>query len=359
MSIGIDFVIRASTAAFTRGLATVNNQVKDLRKSFRDFNVGGGLGGLIGVGGVIAGFRSAITNAQELRAEAAKVGKEVDSGTASVARFGDALGGLGRGFRNAMTDGLSFFTSIGDKARQFFQGVTAEQEAAAEKMAQTTGKLADEAEARLKRSREANSPEKQAAAQEKLSQAEMESALKGTDAQKKLLKLTNERADLNKKLRDTPVATVAYKELQAQILRNDMDTKDAAASFDKEASQEQEKADKKRSAILDKIAPTVEELAAQETGGWVQGDDPRLRARQALEAEKWARELGQRGDIKGALKLQERAEGLRKGLSDVTAQSQTLTPDSAKTAVAAALETTNAKLDEVTKAVSGIIKAQK
>lgn len=357
--IGIDFIIRASTAAFTRSLAEVNNKVTGLRKAFREFNVGGGLGSMIGIGGVIAGFRSAITNAQELRDEAAKVGKEVDSGTQSVARFGDALGGIGRGFRNALTDGLSFFTSIGDRARQFFQDVTAEQEAAAQRMVETTGRAADEAEARLKRAREANSPEKQAAAQEKLNKVEMESMLKGTDAQKKLLKLTNERADLNARLRDTPVATVAYKELQAEILRNEMDTKEAATAFDKEASQAQEQADKKRGDILNKIAPTVEELAAQETGGWVQGDDPRLRARQALEAEKFARELAQRGDIKEAVKLQQKAEGLRKGLSDVTAQSQTLTPDSAKAAMAAALEATNAKLDEVTKAVSGIIKAQK
>jgi hypothetical protein len=359
MSIGIDFVIRASTAAFTRGLATVNNQVKDLRKSFRDFNVGGGLGGLIGVGGVIAGFRSAITNAQELRAEAAKVGKEIDSGTASVARFGDALGGLGRGFRNAMTDGLSFFTSIGDKARQFFQGVTAEQEAAAEKMAKANEKEALEAEANLKQSRIDNSPEKQAAAQEKLDEAKMESQLKGTDAERKLLKLTNQRADLIKKLREAKPATVENKVLQTELLKNEMEIRAASSAADEQWKKRDDDVTKKQQDILSKIAPTVEELAAQETGGWVEGNDPRLRARQALEAEKWARELGQRGDIKGALKLQEKAEGLRKGLSDVTAQSQMLTPDSAKIAVAAALETTNAKLDEVTKAVAGIIKAQK
>jgi len=357
--IGVDFVIRASTAGFQRGLASANNSLKDLKKSFREFNVGGGLGGLIGIGGIIAGFRSAITNAQELRDEAAKIGKAVDSGTQSVAELGDAIGRIGHGFRNALTDGLSFFTSLGDSARRFFQDVTAEQEDAARKMVETTGKAADEAEARLKRAREANSPEKQAAAQEKLSQAEMESMLKGTDAQKKLLKLTNERATLNEKLRNTPVATVAYKELQAEILRNETETRSAAEAFDREGNAEQEKADKKRADILNKIAPTVEELAAQETGGWVEGNDPRLLARQALENEKWARELGQRGDIKGALKLQGKADELRKSISDVTAQSQTLTPDSAKAAVAAALETTNAKLDEVTKAVSGIIKAQK
>src|SRR6478736_839516 len=113
MAIGVDFILRASSAQFTKAMAGVNNSIKDVKKSLRDFDVGNGLKQALGVGGVIAGFRMAITNAQELRSEAAKLGNEIDSGTRSVAELGDALGKIGTGFKNGLTAGLSFFTQIG------------------------------------------------------------------------------------------------------------------------------------------------------------------------------------------------------------------------------------------------------
>lgn len=366
MSIGIDFILRARTAMFTQGLASANNAVKDLKKSIRDFDVGGGFKQALGVGGVIAGFRMAITNAQELRDEARKTGKAVDESIESVARYGDALASIGSKAKNALTEGLSFFTKMGDAARRYFQDVTKEQEDAAQKMVETTGKAADEAEKRLKASREANSPEKVAAAREKADKAERESQTKGTAAQKKLVDLINERADLEEKIGKLGKGTTEYQNVRARIAENERDTKEATADFDKDAAEAAEKKKKAAEKISDaskklvnKFAPTVEQLAAQETGGFVSQDDPRIKARQALKQEGIARALFERGDAKGGLAAAQKAQGLREGLEGRASDTGALTPKAAEDAFSNALKETNTKLEDLEKAVAGVIKAQK
>ena len=366
MSIGLDFILRANSAAFTRGLAQASNSVKDLKKGLREFDVGNGIKGAFGIGGVIAGFRMAITNAMELRDAADKVGKEIDSGTRSVAEFGDALGKIGKGFKNALTDGLSFFTQLGDGMRRYFQNVTKEQEDAARKMVDVTGKAADEAEARLKKAREDNSPEKQAAAQEKLDKLNSQSQVKGTEAEKKLINLINERVALDEKLEQTGKATVAHKEIEAAILKNEMDSKEAAAALDKDALDKAEKkkditikeAKKEAKEVRDKFAPSVEQMAAMDVGGFAAGNDRRLQARKILEKEKFAAEAGGRGDIKGALRMGTKAQAMRANLEGVTGKGTALTAETAEAALKNALETTNKKLEGVLEQLKGLIKAQ-
>jgi hypothetical protein len=357
--IDLSFVLRANTAAFTRGLAFANNSIKDVKKSLREFDVGNGLKQALGVGGVIAGFRAAITNARELRDEADKLGKTIDDGTRSVAELGDAIGRIGEGFKESLTDGLSFFTRIGDKARHFFQNVTADQEAAARKMVANTAKAAEEAEKRLKVSREANSPEKQAEAEAKLERTRQQSQVRGTDAQKKLVNLINEGADLEGQLAKLGKDTVAYKETQAALLKNEMSIKEASKDVDKESVEiQKKKKDDFQKNIADKYAPSVEQLAEMQTGGFTEANDPRLIAKKILQKEGFAAEAGSRGDIKGALKFGAEAQSMRKSLESQTGTGELLTAKNAETAFASALATTNKKLEDVEKALGGLIKAQ-
>lgn len=358
MSIGIDFILRAKSAAFTQGLAAANNSLKDLKKSARDFDVGGGFKQALGVGGVIAGFRMAIQNAQELRDEAAKTGRAIDDSTRSVAEYGDALAKLFAGTKNAFTEGLSFFTRMGDAARRYFQDVTMEQERAAQKMVDTTAKAADEAEARLKKAREENSPEKIAAAQKQTADAWRESQYKGTEAEKKLVDLINKRVDLDEQAAKVGPKTVEAERIRAQIIENETAQKELQAQLTKDQQKETEKETEKKKDLINKFAPTVEELAKQETGGFVSGDDPRLKARRILKQEEQARALFERGDFKGGLAAATAAQTARKNLEDRTSENGALTPKAAEQAFATALETTNAKLDDLEKAVSGIIRAQ-
>jgi hypothetical protein len=374
MSIGIDFVLRANSAAFTKGLASVNNSMKDLKKGLREFDVGNGLKNALGVGGIIAGFRMAITNAQELRDEADKMGRSIDSSTNSVAQLGDAVAGIGKSFKNTLTEGLSFFTQIGDKARHFFQGVTQAQEDAARKMVAETGKSADEAEKRLKASREANSPEKMAVAQEKLNKAEREADIRGTDAEKKLVSLINERADLEGKLAKTAKNTVAAIDLKTAIAENVNAIREANKAIDKEEESKKEKKAKDNEAIdkeeeskkekkakdneavakknkdlVGRFGLSVEEMAAQELGGFTDGNDPRLKARKILADEEKARTLFGRGDFKGGLAAAQAAQGARQALENQMAGIKEIGGKAPPTAE---------QMDELIKAVGGIIKAQ-
>ena len=222
-----------------------------------------------------------------------------------------------------------------------------------------TEKAALEAEKRLAASREANSPEKVAAAREKADAAERASQVKGTSEQKKLVNLINERADLEEKLRKTGKATTEYQEIRAKIAENEKATAEATVDFDKEATEQAEKKNKAKKELVEKFAPTVEQLAKQETGGFVEGNDPRLKARQALKEEDRARTLFERGDYKGGLAAAQKAQGLRKGLEMQTSDTGVLTPKAAEEAFSDALKDTNAKLDDLTKAVAGVIRAQK
>ena len=360
MAIGLDFILRANSAAFTRGLAQANNSIKDLKKGLREFDVGNGLKQALGIGGVIAGFRMAITNAQELRDEADKLGKSIDSGTRSVAELGDAIGGIATGFKNGLTTGLSFFTQLGDKARQFFQGITQQQEDAAREMAKSTGKAADEMEASLKKAREANSPEKQQAAQEKLDRAKIKGMAKGSDQQKKLVDLINEGADLQEKLSATPPNTVAAKELQAALEDNKRAAAEMGAAMDTDVKKKKDDEEKKRAeAIKNKFAPSVEQLANMETGGFTAGNDPRLIARKILQKEGFAAEAGGRGDISGALKFGKEAQAMRESLAGKTGTGEALNAQTAEQAMKAALEQTNQELVAVKEQLQGLIKAQK
>jgi len=387
MSIGIDFILRASSTGFTQGVAAANNSLKGLKKELHEWG-GGKLGHAIGIFGVVEGFKMTVEHARKAREEAEKLGHTVDSGTKSVAEFGDAVGHISDGFMNAAVKGLSFFTKIGDAARHFFQDVTQEQEDAAKKMVDETGKAADEAEKRLKKSKEDNSPEKQTEAQEKLDKVKVQSDVKGTDAQKKLVNLMNERADLEKQLEGTGKATVKHKELEAAILKNQMDIKEATAGVDKEAEEKRQKAQEedskrnrednedviaavdmekeKRKEVREKFAPSVEQLANMSAGGFASQKDPIIVAKQIMEKEKFASEAGGRGDIRGAMKLGLEAKKMRDSLNDVAGTGSALNAQTAEQAVKSALEETNGKLEStnkelegVRKQLEGMLKAQK
>lgn len=360
--VGISFIFRASTAAFTRGVAAANNSLQGLKKSLREFDVGMGLRQLIGVGGAVQLFRGTINAAQEMRAEFEKLGKAVPDSIASVARLGDSFEQVKRSVASLAVETLSYFTRAGEAVGGYInrlRGITEEQEKARESAA----RAADEAERRLAAAREANSPEKQAAADKALAASERRLSNKAEGPERKMVDLINERADLEAELETVGKATVRAKEIRAKLNDNQAALDAAGRESDEQAARAKEQETAKQEAIkrqrLNKVALTVEELAAQETGGFTDANDPRLRARRALELEGRARILGERGDIKGALELQGKAEGIRQSLEGVSATSQVLTPATAKTAFEEALTKTNEELASLKEAVGGIIKAQK
>jgi hypothetical protein len=363
MSIGVEFVLRAKSSSFTQGLASANNAIKDLKKSAREFDIGNGLKQALGVGGIIAGFRAAITNAQELRDEAQKTGRAIDDSVRSVAEYGDALDKTWVGMKNLATTTLSFFTRAGEGWGMLInrmRGVSAEQE----KIAENAAKAADAAEANLAKSKIENDPKKVAEIREK--SADLSSR---QDRGTRLAFLIEQEKKLRSEMGKTGEQTAKYAQLEQDLAQTTIEKKKLLLEiekegnkiqegFQKEEEKEHEKRIKSEKELINKFAPTVEELAKTETGGFVAGNDPRLQARKIIGLEERAQTLFGRGDYKGGLAAAAQAQQMRQNLEGQTSGTGPLTPKAAEDAFTNALKTTNAKIEDLEKAIGGIIKAQ-
>lgn len=367
MSVGLDFILRANTSSFTKGMASVNNSIKDVKKGLRDFDVGNGLKQALGVGGIIAGFRSAITNAQELRDEAQKTGKAVDDATRSVAQYGDAIGEVWQGAKNLATTTLSFFTRAGEGWGMLInrmRGVSAAQEKIAEGAARGAKEQERAANALYQqKTQRAKTIDSDIAAEEE------KNANIGLSKEEQRNRLLEKREALLNKIdnmgpeMDDPAYNVARKEAQLEATRLTGEIgklgEDIFGEADRDRKKKADEAAKGAKEIADKFAPSVEQMAAMDVGGFAKANDPRLQARKILETEQRAAMLAGRGDFAGAIKLGTEADKMRKSLEGVTGKGTALTAETAEQALKNALETTNKELEGVREQLNGLIKAQK
>jgi hypothetical protein len=79
----------------------------------------GSLGGLLGVGAMVQSFRAVMERAQQARDAARELGRSVDDGTASVARYADQWDRIKASIADAAISGLAFFTRTGESAGEF------------------------------------------------------------------------------------------------------------------------------------------------------------------------------------------------------------------------------------------------
>ncbi len=119
MSTRISAALGLDVSGFRSGLEKASGLAERFKRLLRIGDVGGGFRQLIGAGALIQGFRSTINAAQEARDRARELGRTVDAGTASVARYGDAWDGLRQNISGAAIAGLGFFTRIGEVAGNF------------------------------------------------------------------------------------------------------------------------------------------------------------------------------------------------------------------------------------------------
>lgn len=360
-SVGIQFIFRASVSAFTKGVASASNSINGLKQSLKSLGAGdlirgAGFGAL--VGGIARGMSSAADEAKRLSAELSEQGKIIPENVAALARYGDTMAKLKSISFDVFGSIAGYMEKVGLGVGELIYGTEA--------LADAQKKMAEEAAAAAKAMAQAELEK----AQSERQGFERDQAFAGGTNTDKANILLKEQVELLKKRDETVAGTAARERAELAIAKNRTELRkiDVAEAKDLAAAEEQQKraaeakaAEEKRveRERLNKVALTVEELAAQETGGFVAGDDPRLRARQTLQLEERARMLGQRGDIKGALDLQSKADQMRAGLENATATSQVLTPQAAQSAFSEALKPTNDELTALREAVSGIIKAQK
>jgi hypothetical protein len=401
MSVPIDFVLRANTAAFTKGLAAAENGVSSLKKTLRSFG-GGALGGAIGIMGLIRGFQAATNHAQELRDKMEGMGQPVDDATRSVAEFGDALDRIKKGAAEVAVSVVSVFTRIGDAARRAMQGVTKAEEDAARAMERTTKAALDETLKAIEAAKRANSPEKMAEAERKLADVRRENAMRNSDAEGKLVLLLMRRMELEKEMNSLGSHTVARKEKEIELAKQDQAiaaqrsevAKEQADAAEREAKQVEKirelgaksfdaADDIKRikrdeaTARADRYLPTIEDLAARaeanerargaygigSSGSLVSALDPNspeMQAKRALELEKQAREAAMSMDLDPVTRLQRaeqfqsEAEQIRANLSGFAQSSDTNIGAEFKDALA----TAEKRLEEINEALKGLIKSQ-
>lgn len=364
MSIGLDFVLRATNASFTKAMAGVNNSIKDVKKSIRDFDVGNGLKQALGVGGIIAGFRMAINHAQDLRKSLEEAGKPVSDNIASVARYGDTLKQAADGAKMLAVNSLSFFTKAGEawgSLINYARGYSFEQQ----KINEATEKAADAQEERTAKARKDMSEAGKRADTDYGNQARKNKMDAMTPDQRQEA-LAIELRDVNKRMGGMVEGSDAWKVerakaegLSGQIMDIDRQIQaDTSRRMKEEDKKMADDAEKKRKEVAEKFAPSVEQLAGMEVGGFAEVNDPRLQARKIMETERRAAMLGGRGDISGAMKLGTEAQSMRSALEGVTGKGTALTAETAESALKNALEQTNKELVEVKTALAGIIKAQ-
>jgi hypothetical protein len=367
MSIGVEFVLKASTGAFTRGVAAAENQLQGLKNTLKGFG-GGQLAGALGIAGIIRGFSEILNSAQEARAELEKMGKPIDDATRSVASFADGIDGLKEGIGEVAIKSLSFFTRAGEGWGMLInriKGVTREQEIQAE----ATAKAADEAEKNLAKSREANSPEKLAAAEKKLADARRDAAIAQADGEQKIAGLVEYQKKLQEEIAALGVNTVARKEKEIELLgvENkliDEQAKQADAKLKRsreiaELQQKQAVASKNvenaraalRTEVLGDALPTIDELANRS------GDDAN-KANQIRDLERRASEAIEFGSgykLDEAAMFRTQAADLRASLAGKVrgSESGSLAAD-----LSQALKTSENELATISKKLDGIFKAQ-
>jgi hypothetical protein len=309
MAIGIEFLLKANTAAFTQGLARIENATGKLQK------------------GLMNKFE----------------GRD-----------------LARGLTTAL--GLSV-DKIADKFARLWTGVTEDAEKAFERMVQLSNELTD---LTIKTGTDRLTDE-QKLKKELIDQGRIEKRL--AENKGKTQDEINERYELTKKL--------ILSQNEAKKIQNALDEKasknsssrseirdqvtglrDADAKADYEFKKDQnEKYNRAEDALLKKFAPSVEQLAGMSAGGFAAVDDPRLIAKQILQKEGFAAQAAARGDITSAVDLGREARTMRESLQFVTGSGEALTSATAEKAFASALTVTNEKLDLLTDAVGGVIKA--
>lgn len=309
MAIGIEFLLKANTAAFTRGLAQIENATGKLQR------------------GLMNKFE----------------GRD-----------------LARGLTTAL--GLSV-DKIADKFARMWTGVTEDAEKAFERMVQLSNELTD---LTIKTGTDRLTDE-QKLKKELIDQGRIEKRL--AENRGKTQDEINERYELTKKLIlsqneaekiRNALAEKASKNSSGRAEIRDQVTglRDADAKADYEFKKDQnEKYNRAEDALLKRFAPSVEQLAGMSAGGFAAVDDPRLIAKQILQKEGFAAQAAARGDITSAVDLGREARSMRESLQFVTGSGEALTSATAEKAFASALTVTNEKLDLLTDAVGGVIKA--
>ncbi len=238
---GVGFKLFADASQFQRELKEATESAKNVQRGLKDIGVN--IGGLLGIGAVTNAFLSTVNAAQQLRDEAEKVGRAVDSSVDSVARLGDSLDMLKNGARDVGIATLGTFTKIGEEIGDMWLWVF---EGQSMQSIKANAKISKDAEDTLKKIAEANEnrAQKIADADERLAKAQRENAIKRAGDEDKLNALLGEQMRIQEEINKTGKNTVKARELQIESENNITAIVTERDRIAKKAIEDQAKADK-------------------------------------------------------------------------------------------------------------------
>lgn len=211
---GVGFKVFADASQFQREMRGAVESSKQVQRGLRD--IGLNIGRFVGVTAVGSWFVGTARAAQELRDEIQKVGGTVDGATARVAAFGDGLDEIKKTAVGMSITVLGFFNKMGDVLAYLpnrLTGVSKANEETAQKIAADT----EAALARIAKAREANSPEKLAAAEKALQSERRKNALENVSAAERINMLQADSARIESERDALAVNTVSRKEKELEL----------------------------------------------------------------------------------------------------------------------------------------------
>lgn len=156
----------------------------------------------------------AIKNAQQVRDEMEKIGRPVDNATRTLANFGDGLADVKKLAVDSVGYLVGGYTQLGDLIGSGINRLRGISEAQENMAMQGVRALAEEQKA-IAKAREENSPDKLAAAEQKLKAAKEATALAALSGQDRLNRLLLEQKEIQKDIDSHAINTVDH--INAQV----------------------------------------------------------------------------------------------------------------------------------------------
>lgn len=247
---GVGFRLSANTENFSAGMREAGESAKGLKRTLSDTFGENSLLSKLSIAGFttlfVRGILSAADAAQEMRDKAIEMGRAVEDGVASAARFGDTVDSIKKGFTEAGVSVLSFFTRAGEgwgeiisRSLDYF-GIlkrgTGENEA--------TLKAAIEQEKQLAKVRAEYGPEQLRAAEKALAEQRKKNLEESVSGEEKINSLLNQQYDLQTKIDGMKDGTVAKIKAQTEFEKIN-------GELQKERGKIAEQNDKKREAAAE------------------------------------------------------------------------------------------------------------
>ncbi len=183
-------------SGFQSGLDKANRGAERFKQTLKAGDIKGGLKEALSAGAIIQGFREILQRAQDARDAAEKLGRTVDLGTASVARYADAWDRVKNAVGNTAVAGVGVLTRSGEAIGDFTNQLFAKARGMTPAQARRTSKISEDAERNAERLEAGKGDAKKRGDDKKKAQAEANK--KAQEEREKVIRDGSEQFEKNR-----------------------------------------------------------------------------------------------------------------------------------------------------------------